>query len=89
MTWYELMGWTVAVPFALFVGAVTFYAVTGLFRRRGHAFVDVVFDGPPGPEPGRFVECEDPSGKSVVAGRWIEKKVGADKTYSVLRIKRW
>jgi hypothetical protein len=30
------------------------------------------FDGPPGHESGRFVECEDASGKSVNAGEWSQ-----------------
>lgn len=28
-------------------------------------FVDIVFDGPPGPESGRFVEVENEHGRSV------------------------
>ncbi|KKL64361.1 hypothetical protein LCGC14_2165810 [marine sediment metagenome] len=39
-------------------------------------FLDVVFDGPPGHESGRFVEVEDPSGKSVCAGEWIDRGDG-------------
>lgn len=30
----------------------------------------VVFDGPPGAEPGRFVECENAQGASVGVGEW-------------------
>lgn len=45
-------------------------------------FVDVVFDGPPGPVCGRFVECDDGSGKSVNVGQWIDRGDG----YWVLRI---
>lgn len=30
----------------------------------------IVFDGPPGPEAGRFVEVESPFGRSIRAGRW-------------------
>lgn len=36
----------------------------------------VIFDGPPGPESGRFIECETPDGASVRAGHWIEKDNG-------------
>lgn len=36
----------------------------------------VVFDGPPGPEAGRFVECETPDGRSVNAGEWHERGDG-------------
>lgn len=32
----------------------------------------VRFDGPPGPEPGRFIEIEDMSGNSISKGRWEE-----------------
>jgi len=35
-----------------------------------------VFDGPPGPECGRFVECETPDGHSVNAGEWHERADG-------------
>ena len=36
-------------------------------------FIDVVFDGPPGPVAGRFVECEGPDGTRLNAGKWIEE----------------
>ena len=35
--------------------------------------IDIVFDGPPGPEPGRFVEVEDTNGNSIRVGEWIER----------------
>jgi hypothetical protein len=35
-------------------------------------FVNVIFDGPPSHESGRFVECEDMEGKSVNVGEWID-----------------
>jgi len=38
--------------------------------------VHVVFDGPPGPTAGRFVECETPDGKSINAGEWREREDG-------------
>lgn len=38
--------------------------------------IDVVFDGPPGPTAGRFVEVEDLSGKSVGVGQWIDRGNG-------------
>ncbi|PWU08157.1 MAG: hypothetical protein C5B51_08375 [Terriglobia bacterium] len=44
--------------------------------------IDIVFDGPPGPTPGRFVEVEDEAGRSVDVGDWIERKDG----YWALRI---
>jgi hypothetical protein len=45
-------------------------------------FVDIVFDGPPGPESGRFVEVENQLGRSVDVGEWIHRPDG----YWVLRI---
>ena len=48
-------------------------------------YIDVVFDDGPGPETGRFVECEDPAGKSINAGTWIKREDG----YWVLRIERF
>jgi len=39
-------------------------------------FLDIVFDGPPRHESGRFVEVEDPTGKSVCAGEWIDRGNG-------------
>lgn len=47
-------------------------------------FIDVVFDGPPAPESGRFVEVEDEHGRSVKIGEWIEPT--ADDPYWRLRI---
>ena len=38
--------------------------------------VDIVFDGPPGHESGRFVEVEDLNGASVSVGDWIERPNG-------------
>lgn len=36
--------------------------------------VDIVFDGPPGPESGRFVEVEDAKGQSVHVGTWLQRE---------------
>lgn len=36
----------------------------------------IVFDGPPGPESGRFVEVENAQGASVNAGEWVERPNG-------------
>lgn len=38
--------------------------------------LDVVFDGPPGPTAGRFVEVENTSGAGVRAGEWIDRGDG-------------
>lgn len=40
------------------------------------SFVDVVFDGSPSAQSGRFVECEDPAGRSYLAGEWIDRGNG-------------
>lgn len=45
-------------------------------------YIDIVFDGPPGPEAGRFVEVENAQGASIRVGDWIERPDG----YWVLRI---
>ncbi len=44
--------------------------------------VDIVFDGTPSHESGRFVEVEDMQGKSINLGEWVERTDG----YWVLRI---
>jgi hypothetical protein len=38
--------------------------------------IDIVFDGPPGPEGNRFIEVEDASGRSIAFGERIERKDG-------------
>lgn len=35
--------------------------------------MEIVFDGPPGPEAGRFIEVEDGNGKSICAGEWLQR----------------
>lgn len=40
------------------------------------AFIDVVFDGPPSHESGRFVEVENEAGASVRVGEWIDRGNG-------------
>ena len=44
--------------------------------RDARAFIDIVFDGPPSHESGRFVEVEDERGHSVNAGEWIDRGDG-------------
>ena len=39
-------------------------------------YVDIVFDGPPGPQPPRFIEVEDSAGNSIKFGEWIERDDG-------------
>ena len=40
------------------------------------SYLQIVFDGPPGPKGGRFVEVEDANGCSVRLGEWIEREDG-------------
>jgi len=44
--------------------------------------IDIVFDGPPSHESGRFVETEDENRASISIGDWVERDDG----YWVLRI---
>ena len=46
------------------------------------SYIDIVFDGPPGPKAGRFVEVEDHTGHSINFGEWIKRPDG----YWALRI---
>ncbi|UXE03789.1 hypothetical protein SEA_OBLADI_66 [Gordonia phage ObLaDi] len=39
-------------------------------------FVDIVFDGPPDHEAGRFVEVEDSTGRGIRFGEWIDRGNG-------------
>ncbi len=38
--------------------------------------IDIVFDGPPGPEAGRFVEVENAERQSINTGAWIQRDDG-------------
>ena len=38
--------------------------------------IDIVFDGPPSAESGRFVEVENMSGASISVGEWIDRGDG-------------
>ena len=38
--------------------------------------IHILFDGPPGPVAGRFVEVEDETGKSISVGQWRERSDG-------------
>ena len=40
------------------------------------SFVDIVFDGPPGHDAGRFVEVEDSEGLSISFGQWVHRDDG-------------
>lgn len=45
--------------------------------------IDIVFDGPPSHESGRFVEVEDDAGRSICFARWVQREDG----YWVIRLK--
>ncbi len=38
--------------------------------------INVIFDGPPSHESGRFVEVETDDGKSINAGEWLKRPDG-------------
>lgn len=46
--------------------------------------INIIFDGPPGPNGPRFVEIETDDGHSVNVGDWVERVDG----YWALRIAR-
>jgi hypothetical protein len=63
------------------------YVLRGELPSKQNAFVDIVFDGPPGPEAGRFVEVENEMGDSIALaeiGEWVQRADG----YWALRIPR-
>lgn len=92
--WSVIKGWDVNVPdvYAGYCGATGNHVraildalgVDGLELRgpQGTKYLDVVFDGPPGPEAGRFVEVEDDQGKSRDVGNWTKR----DGVYWALRL---
>lgn len=51
------------------------------YRRDGD-YIDIVFDGPPSHESGRFIEVENSAGASISVGQWLQRADG----YWVLRI---
>ncbi|MFG1818287.1 hypothetical protein ACGFIF_31295 [Kribbella sp. NPDC049174] len=38
--------------------------------------INIVFDGPPAPQGGRFVEVETDDGHSISIGQWLERSDG-------------
>jgi len=44
--------------------------------------INIIFDGPPADQSGRFVEVENDEGQGIRVGEWIDKKDG----YWALRI---
>lgn len=45
-------------------------------ERREMSVINIIFDGPPSHDGGRFVEVETDEGKSINAGEWIERPDG-------------
>jgi len=41
-----------------------------------NAYIDIVFDGPPSHESGRFVEVENQDGLSINFGEWVQRHDG-------------
>ncbi len=39
--------------------------------------IDIVFDGPPGPDIPRLVEIDDARGRSIQIGTWTERAGGS------------
>lgn len=39
-------------------------------------YIDIVFDGPPANESGRFIEVETPKGASIKVGEWLQQDNG-------------
>lgn len=48
-------------------------------------YIDIVFDGPPSHEAGRFVEVENEQGQSINAGEWIAP--GEDSDFPLWRLR--
>ena len=38
--------------------------------------INIIFDGPPAPESGRFIEVETDDGRSINAGEWTQREDG-------------
>lgn len=50
--------------------------INGIKTQETTPHIDIVFDGPPGPVCGRFVEVENAEGKSISFGEWVERPDG-------------
>ena len=38
--------------------------------------INIIFNGPPGPDSGKFIEVETDNGQSISVGEWIKRKDG-------------
>lgn len=43
---------------------------------KNYQAINIIFDGPPGPESGRFIEVETDGGASIRIGEWIKRADG-------------
>lgn len=50
-------------------------------------YIDIVFDGPPSHESGRFVEVENELGHSISAGEWIGPEPSSNDTGELWRLR--
>jgi hypothetical protein len=52
------------------------HSLLGQVIEPGGRHIDIVFDGPPSHESGRFVEVEDEHGASIKVGYWVQRGDG-------------
>lgn len=52
-----------------------------------YQYIDIVFDGPPGPESGRFVEVENEQGQSISTGEWVDPATNPDEMNMLWRLR--
>ena len=38
--------------------------------------INIIFDAPPGPHSGRFIEVENDAGESISIGQWLQRPDG-------------
>lgn len=44
--------------------------------KQSEYYFDVLFDGPPGHLPGRFIDCLDEQGRGLGIGKWVDNGDG-------------
>ncbi len=80
-TWQDFIA-LVELPDGDLVKVPVTVAQMSVSRRPVPPTVDIVFDGPPSHESGRFIEVEDSDGNSIKFGEWLKRPDG----YWVLRV---
>ena len=58
------------------VDSIEGYALETIEQLQARGAINIIFDGPPNHESGRFVEVENDQGKSIKTGEWIDQKNG-------------